>query len=138
MSVPTEAEVAAIARQVLQTEGVELFRSMLRAELSNGWGEHRRLVEQELRRGAKERLANQDSIRALEKISERQTTTSENLTALLAEQRKSDAEQLERITSLRIEFAKSSAMWGGGVALVVALLSAVVGPLLKTLLGGTP
>ena len=80
-------ELRRLVREVMHSEGAPVIRAMvseaLREELTNGWGENRRLVNAELKRGDEERKELREAVRAQADMTVRIDTTMTEIKARL-------------------------------------------------------
>ena len=81
-------ELRRLVREVMHSEGAPVIRAMvseaLREELTNGWGENRRLVNAELKRGDEERKELREAVRAQADMTVRIDTTMTEIKARLS------------------------------------------------------
>ncbi len=131
-----QSDVAAALRTVAVAEAKAEARRVIAQELSNGWGESRKLVEELLRQGVEERKEIRSELKELKDITTRQTAIQETVAATLAELKTADVRHDKSIGRLNVDVAKQSALWASIVSLGVAVITYIVAPFLKAALGG--
>lgn len=119
---PTGDTPSELIRRILQSDVPPLVRAILHQELSNGWGEHRRLVEHELGRLDDDTKALRESV-----VSVRESVTELNACAKNIHR---DVERVEsagkdytkELTEVRIAHAKAGGIWGALAALILVVV----------------